>query len=107
MWVVGSALILGVGELPGQNHLDTRTVVIILLSALAVPLILAKDWRELPDWVYHALVFTASVALGAGAISWRNSSSALGAGLLFVWLSRSRVLISSNYVCIVEVLPFR
>ncbi|NNN20552.1 MAG: GGDEF domain-containing protein [Acidimicrobiales bacterium] len=87
MWIVGSLLILGVGELPGQNHLGAQTVVIVLCSAVAVPLILSKDWRDLPDWVYHALIVTASVALGAGAISWRNSSSALGAGLMFVWLS--------------------
>ncbi len=87
MWIVGSLLILVVGELPGQSHLGTQTVVVVICSAIAVALILSKDWRELPDWVYHALVVTASVALGAGAISWRNSSGAIGAGLMFVWLS--------------------
>jgi diguanylate cyclase (GGDEF)-like protein len=64
-----------------------NTIIGLVLISAAVAILLLQNWKAIPTWVYHALVFLTAFSLGSVIIAQSKSDLALAVGVLFVWLS--------------------
>ncbi len=106
LWCIGSGLAVIVGILPSDIGVGWIALAITTATAVVIPLILAKGWHELPPWIYHALIISAASILGFGLIAGRGSETAIGAGMLFVWLALYVFFFFSNVAALCHLALF-
>jgi diguanylate cyclase (GGDEF)-like protein len=75
------------GELDSNKKVLHAGDVGVGLIGIALAISLIESWQKVRSWVFHIVLFCASVAIGASILAQHSLVMSLAVGLLYVWLS--------------------